>query len=146
MTDIEAIHPPPDRLAAYAQGRLDEPEMDEIERHLSTCDTCCRAIEDQPGDSLVWKLRARAASMAAATAAAGMSVGEPTAGFQVPSSFVVGLTDNPPSTINRPSPARPPIRQRWLGSPRSSTTTRATGSSPPSVSAAWGLSTGRSIG
>ena len=42
MTDIEAVHPPADRLSAYAQGRLDEPEMDEIEQHLSSCDSCCQ--------------------------------------------------------------------------------------------------------
>jgi len=113
MTDIEANHPPPDRLAAYAQGRLDGPEMDEVERHVSTCDSCCRAIEEHPEDPLVWQLRGRAASMAAATTAAGMSVGEPTAGFQVPSSFVVGPTaaaalhDQP--TTAGPSPDPPPL-------------------------------------
>ncbi len=42
MTDIEAIHPPPERLSAYAQGRLHGPEMDEIERHMSSCDSFTR--------------------------------------------------------------------------------------------------------
>jgi len=111
MPDIEAVHPPRDRLAAYAQGRLYGPEMDEVERHVSTCDSCCRAIEDHPGDSLVRQLRARAASMAAATTAAGMSDGEPIAGFQVPSSFVVGPAaadaphDQPTFTGPSPDPA-----------------------------------------
>ncbi len=60
MTDIE-VHPTTNRLAAYAQGRLDAPEMDEIEQHLSSCDSCCQWIRDQPEDALVEKLRGRGA-------------------------------------------------------------------------------------
>jgi hypothetical protein len=105
MTDIEAIHPPRDRLAAYALGRLHGPEMDEIERHLSSCDSCCRAMEDQPEDSLLLKLRARGASTAAATAAGGEPGGEPPVGSEIPSSFAVGPADNPP-------PPRPGDRDR----------------------------------
>jgi len=63
MPDIESFHPPADRLAAYAQGRLDEPEIDKIEQHLSSCDSCCQAIREQPDDSLVAKLRGRNAPM-----------------------------------------------------------------------------------
>ena len=44
MPDIETIHPPADRLAAYALGEMDGPEMDEIEQHLSSSDSCCRVI------------------------------------------------------------------------------------------------------
>src|SRR3954454_25317767 len=47
MTDIKA-HPTTYRLSAYAEGRLDELEMDEIEGHLSSFDSCCRWIRDQP--------------------------------------------------------------------------------------------------
>ena len=68
MTGYRGRHPPADRLSAYAQGRLDEPEMDEIEQHLSSCDSCCRWIRDQPEDSLVAKLRDRGAATVAATA------------------------------------------------------------------------------
>jgi anti-sigma factor ChrR (cupin superfamily) len=46
MANAEAIHPPAERLAIYAQGRLDEPEMDEIEQHLSWCNSCCRTVRD----------------------------------------------------------------------------------------------------
>ena len=88
MPDIEAIHPPADRLRAYAQGRLDEPEMDEIEQHLSSCDSCCQWIRDQPEDSLVAKLRGRSAATIAAPLTEESAV-EPPSGFQVPSSFVV---------------------------------------------------------
>ncbi len=90
MTEIGAVHPCPDRLEAYALGQLDGPEMDVIELHLSSCDSCSRAIQDQPGDSLVWKLRARGTGAAAATQAEGESSAEPAAGFEVPSSFVLG--------------------------------------------------------
>ena len=120
MPDIEAIHPPADRLTAYAQGRLDEPEMDEIEQHLSSCDSCCRAIRDQPEDSLVAKLRGRSAATIAAPATDEESAGEPPSGFQVPSSFVVGpgaaaaLHEQP--TVAGPS-SRP--AERSPGSPRS---------------------------
>ncbi len=86
MRDIEAIHPPADRLSAYAQGQLNAPEMDEIEQHLSSCDSCCQWIRNQPEDSLVEKLRSRAA----ATVTEDAPAVEPPAGFQVPSSFVLG--------------------------------------------------------
>jgi membrane fusion protein (multidrug efflux system) len=85
MTEIDT-HPAANRLWAYAQGRLDELEMDEMEEHLSSCDSCCQWIRDQPDDSLVAKLRRRAA-------AAPVTEKEPAferlGEFQVPSSFVV---------------------------------------------------------
>ncbi len=100
MADTAAIHPAADRLAAYALGRLDGPEMAEIEQHLSSCDSCCTAIEDYPGDSLVLKLRARGASAACAR----RSRGAPAVGFQIPSSFVVGAA-GAPFFQHRPSAA-----------------------------------------
>lgn len=100
MADSEAIHPPFDLLTAYALGRLDGPERDEIERHLSSCDSCCRTMEDQPGDSLVLKLRARGSG---AVAAECESAGAPPSGFQVPSSFVVGA-----GVADRPTDVGPP--------------------------------------
>ena len=87
MTEIEA-HPTANRLSAYTQGRLDAPEMDEIEQHLSGCDSCCQWIRDQPEDSLVEKLRSH--GRGAATVTEEESAVEPPTGFQVPSSFVVG--------------------------------------------------------
>jgi anti-sigma factor RsiW len=87
MADTAAIHPPADRLMAYALGRLDGPEMAEIEQHLSSCDLCCEAIEDHPGDALVLKLRARGAPAASVE---GESADAPAAGFVVPSPFDVG--------------------------------------------------------
>jgi WD40 repeat protein/tRNA A-37 threonylcarbamoyl transferase component Bud32 len=80
MTETEtAAHPRPERLRAYAQGRLVGPEMDEIEHHLSSCDECSRAALEAPGD---WFLAAVRATGGATTAA-------PVAGFEVPSSFLL---------------------------------------------------------
>jgi serine/threonine protein kinase len=85
MMDVEA-HPSAECLSAYAQGWLDELEMDKIEEHLSSCDSCCRWIRDQPDDSLVAKLRR---GNAAPRVAENASTIEPTTSFDVPSSFVV---------------------------------------------------------
>jgi WD40 repeat protein/tRNA A-37 threonylcarbamoyl transferase component Bud32 len=111
MTEIEGDHPDSERLAAYALGQLDGPEMDVIELHLSSCDSCCRVIQDQPGDSLVQKLRDRRSLTVAAPAPEGEPTNEPPTGFQVPSSFVVGPAtaaapwDQP--TVAGPSPGAP---------------------------------------
>ncbi len=90
MTDIEAIHPLADRLSDYVLGRLDGPEMDEIEQHLSGCDSCCRWIRDRPEDSLVAKLRGRSAATVASPVTDEESVVGPPSGFEVPSSFILG--------------------------------------------------------
>jgi serine/threonine protein kinase len=102
MTDIEA-HPTANRLSAYAFGRLDESEMDEIEEHLSSCDSCCQWIRDRPEDSLVAKLRHRAT---APPVTENESTDEPPAGFQVPSSFV--LTSNAKAALHDQTTADPP--------------------------------------
>ena len=105
MPDIEAIHPPVDRLEAYAQGRLDDPEMDEIELHLSSCDSCCQAVRDQAEDPLIAKLRGRgAAPVAAATDE--QPAAERQSGFQIPSSFVIvpaAALHNQPTVAGAPT-------------------------------------------
>ncbi len=68
--------------------------MDEIEQHLSSCDSCCQAIREQPDDSLVAKLRGRNAATVAESVTEKIPRAEPPSGFQVPSSFVVGPADN----------------------------------------------------
>ena len=121
-------------------------EMDEIEKHLSSCDSCCLAVRDQPDDLLIAKLRGCGAAMVAAWETEGNCVGKEPSGFEVPSSFIVGpeaaaaLNDQP--TVAGPD-TDPPAPSR--GSPMSSPTIRATGSSPRSAPAAWGPSTAPSI-
>jgi serine/threonine protein kinase/WD40 repeat protein len=110
MTDIEA-HPTVNRLSAYVQGQLDVPEMDEIEQHLSSCDSCCHWIRDQPEDSLVAKLRGRNAATASAPLTDEEPAVEPPSDFQIPSSFVLGPGVKPAlherTTVAGP-PADPP--------------------------------------
>ncbi len=109
MTDIET-HPTTHQLSAFAQGRLEEPEMDEIEEHLSSCDSCCRWIRALPDDSLVVKLRHRAsATIAAPVPPQQQPAVDLPPGFQVPSSFI--LPPNAPheqATVADPPVHRPP--------------------------------------
>ena len=112
MPEIEAVHPPADRLAAYALGRLRSPEMDEIEQHLSACDSCFQTIRDQPEDSLIANLRAGGAAPVAVTVLEEESDAEKPTDFQIPSSFVIGpaaagfVQDQ--STFAGPAPAKLP--------------------------------------
>ena len=57
MRNNMSIHPPTDRLAAYVLRRLIGPEVDEIEQHLSFCDSCHRLIQFQPLNSVGAHLR-----------------------------------------------------------------------------------------
>jgi serine/threonine protein kinase/formylglycine-generating enzyme required for sulfatase activity len=95
MANAEAVHAPAERLAVYAQGRLDDPEMAEIEEHLSWCDSCCRTIRDQPDDSFVARLRSRSTAMLTSSVVTENEPAEDSlAGFQVPSSLIFGPTEN----------------------------------------------------
>ncbi|HZZ82559.1 MAG TPA: protein kinase [Gemmataceae bacterium] len=46
-------HPAQDQLAAFRLGKLNERELDEVERHIAECDTCCCTLSDIPDDSFV---------------------------------------------------------------------------------------------
>jgi serine/threonine protein kinase len=95
MANAEAIHPPAERLAVYAQGLLDNPEMAEIEEHLSWCDSCCQTIRDQPEDSFVARLRSRRTAIVTSSVVTEDEAGEePLSGFQIPSSLILGPTEN----------------------------------------------------
>ena len=122
MIDSGAAHPAAQRLEAYALGRLIGPEMDEIEQHLSGCDSCCQLIRNQPADSLVAKasLRPRRAAFGAALAADEEAAMEQVAElFRSPSSFAIGRTDDPAvGRPPRPSQARPPTRRGWARLPQ----------------------------
>ncbi len=95
MAKAEAVHPPAERLAAYAQGLLDDAEMAEIEQHLSWCDSCGRTIRDQPDDSFVARLRSRSTAIVTSSVLTeNEPEEEPLGGFQVPSSLILGQTEN----------------------------------------------------
>ena len=93
MKDQGVTHPGPDRLAAYASGRMSPAEMDEIEHHLSSCEACCRAVRDQPGDTLMELLRARRA--AATQPPTPVGPGPETMELPIPSSFITMPTASP---------------------------------------------------
>jgi len=53
----QMIHPAPVRLVAFARGELELDEIDGIQKHLATCDSCCRAIDEVPDDQLLALVR-----------------------------------------------------------------------------------------
>jgi formylglycine-generating enzyme required for sulfatase activity len=102
MPAIEAIHPPAERLTAFAAGRLDGPEVDEIEQHLSSCESCCQLIRNPLEDSQV-----------AAPVAEGEAVDERSSDLPVSSSFVAlpaaaGAFEDQPTCAD-PSPYPPAL-------------------------------------
>jgi WD40 repeat protein len=61
-------HPSVARLRAFVEGRVEGPELADIESHLETCPACCRLLEAVPDeDNLVSQLRLAAASRSADT-------------------------------------------------------------------------------
>src|SRR3954469_14774833 len=101
MTDQGVTHPVPDRLAAYASGRMSPAEMDEIERHLASCEACCRALPDLPEDTLMELLRARRA--AETRPPTPVAPGPETLDLPIPSSFVT-TPAAPPRAGTRAAP------------------------------------------
>jgi tetratricopeptide (TPR) repeat protein/predicted Ser/Thr protein kinase len=49
----DSDHPSAERLNAFAVGQLAEDDSTEVERHLSTCESCNKLLESSPDDSLV---------------------------------------------------------------------------------------------
>ncbi len=85
IDQTQASHPDAQALAAYALGRMGVAEMDGVESHLRDCESCCRAVEFPPGDSLLTLLRARGAGNAPAPVAGSGYADLP--GLRLPSSF-----------------------------------------------------------
>jgi hypothetical protein len=57
MVAESAVHPVPERLAAFLTGRLDEAEPLQVEQHLSHCESCRQVLESLPDGSLDLVLR-----------------------------------------------------------------------------------------
>src|SRR5262249_51543388 len=51
------MHPAPKQLAAFRLGKLDEQELEDIERHVAECDSCCRSLKSLPDDSFISLVR-----------------------------------------------------------------------------------------
>lgn len=52
------LHPTPNRLRDYTQGRLSPSEMDDIEQHLAICEPCALKLRQFGDDTLVELVRA----------------------------------------------------------------------------------------
>src|SRR5947208_14342002 len=114
MVDGNGAHPSPDRLVAFAQGRLNEDELVAMSRHLQRCPGCLSAAESMPGDFFAATLRQYAPRT---PQPASKGVGEP-----------AGATDNRPPAApaapasRQPAPgesagAKPPARARPVAPP-----------------------------
>src|SRR5689334_10230059 len=62
-------HPSQGQLSAFDKGLLRPAEWEEIERHLASCDTCCRQLDTVPEDPFVARLRLAAGQQGVATPA-----------------------------------------------------------------------------
>jgi hypothetical protein len=60
MSDVERAHPSPERLTAFAQGRLDERELAQLSSHLGGCAECRQTVEGVADDTLISLLRSAA--------------------------------------------------------------------------------------
>src|SRR5262245_5446238 len=57
MKKADAVHPSPEQLTAFSQGRLAPDAQEEVERHVAACAECCAALLRVPDDTLVGRLR-----------------------------------------------------------------------------------------
>lgn len=73
MANLVAEHPTPAQLRSFGEGKLKLADFAVIEEHLSSCESCCRALESVPADSFVGRLK-HAEQGAFATTADGSAV------------------------------------------------------------------------
>lgn len=74
-----SVHPDASQLSAFALGRLELAEVDAVESHLASCDTCCDALRQIKEDTFVGLVRE------SPPANAGEMATLPPAGQQAPS-------------------------------------------------------------
>src|SRR5260370_29643869 len=72
------LHPAPKQLAAFRLGKLDEQELEDIERHGAECDSCCRSLKSLPDDSFISIVRLSTGTTLAHDSTPGAQKGEPT--------------------------------------------------------------------
>jgi serine/threonine protein kinase len=53
MKAADAVHPSPENLQAFGQGKLDNFSNEPVRRHLENCPECRRYVADLPGDSFL---------------------------------------------------------------------------------------------
>ncbi len=57
MMTLLTQHPSADQLHAFGRGELPPEVADAVERHVAECASCCRALEEAPGDTFEGRLR-----------------------------------------------------------------------------------------
>jgi uncharacterized protein (TIGR03067 family) len=72
------MHPAPKQLAAFRLGKLDDYELEDIERHVAECDSCCRSLKSLPDDSFISLVRQSTSTTIAHGSTPGAQKGEPT--------------------------------------------------------------------
>src|SRR5215813_7803482 len=107
MVDGNGAHPSPDRLVAFAQGRLNEDELVAMSRHLQRCPSCLSAAESMPGDFFAATLR-QYSPRAPQPAPAALS-GAPAPVGTKPTSPPVAAAPALPKPAPAPPPAPPPL-------------------------------------
>jgi len=58
MQSEQLSHPPAERLSAFTLGKLEVAEIDEIESHLTKCDSCCQTLKQIQEDTFTGVVRA----------------------------------------------------------------------------------------
>jgi tRNA A-37 threonylcarbamoyl transferase component Bud32 len=53
----QPVHPETAQLEAFARGELEPSEIDEVQRHLADCQSCCHALDEVPDDNLLALVR-----------------------------------------------------------------------------------------
>src|SRR4051812_12880951 len=100
-------HPPPERLLAFAQGKLPEADSAALEEHLATCAACAQALQLPPDDTLVRLARE-------SETVAPLPAPPPTEGVALPATTPPqgpGTPDAPAAAATGPlpAPALPPV-------------------------------------
>jgi predicted Ser/Thr protein kinase len=57
MSQETSLHPDLEQLAAFDGGRLSAAQREEVERHIASCDVCCRRLETLPEDAFTALVR-----------------------------------------------------------------------------------------
>lgn len=57
MADVQIKHPTAEQLHAFILGKLSLAEHDQVEEHVSDCDTCCDQLKSIPDDTLIDRVK-----------------------------------------------------------------------------------------
>src|SRR5438132_10158374 len=58
MIAPDIVHPTPDELAGFTNGKLDDARAEAVAAHLGECEACRLAVENGPADSFAGRVKA----------------------------------------------------------------------------------------